>query len=394
MVISSDRAHGGLTREQLFHDSMPLRDWLRIAIPPNLGASAFDPRLEEHFIPIVYIGALTILFALIGVIAARRRGLGWIALIAICVLIGAGSHLAPVAELLIRMPVTLFRYPARVVPLAALAICALAAIGCDRAIRAPRWQVVIALVIFVDVVLQIQPLLVTAKFDQHRVPYSPAIGRDEKIVRIDMTRNFDRDAWIAGYRTLYERRFDAGTASPMASQRYAALYQSALARRDLVTLDALSGGYVIAPGALAAFEPVTKFRGAFVHRNRGAFPLAYVIGDSTRHLTPVTNLAFTSSSVFIGVDAPADSDVVVTQQAAPGWSVTVDGMPANPHESSVFRAVHVTRGRHGIKWVYRPLSLVIGAILTLAALMRLLLSFMFVKRAARVNFLCVSLKIA
>src|SRR5260221_612069 len=82
------RAHGGLTREQLFHDSMPLRDWLRIAIPPNLGASAFDPRLEEHFIPIVYIGALTILFALIGVIVARRRGLGWIALIAICVLIG------------------------------------------------------------------------------------------------------------------------------------------------------------------------------------------------------------------------------------------------------------------------------------------------------------------
>ncbi len=379
MVMSSDRAHGGLSREQLFHDSMPLQDWLRVAIPPNL-PNAWDPRLGQHFIPIVYIGALTILFALIGIIAANRRGLGWIALIAICVLIGAGSHFAPVAELLIRLPVTLFRYPARVVPLAALAICALAAIGCDRVIRGPRWQIVIALVIFADVVLQIQPLLMTAKFERHRVPYSPAIGRDAKIVRIDMTRNFDRDAWISGYLNLYDRRFDAWTASPIASQRYATLYQSAVTHRDLAVLNMLSAGYVIAPGALAAFEPVERFRDAFVHRNRGAFPLAYVIDDTSRRLTPVTSLAFTTSSMFIDVDAPAAGDVVVTQQAAPGWSVTVDGMPANPHESSVFRAVHVTRGRHAIKWIYRPLSLIIGAILTLVALMRLLLSSMFVKR--------------
>src|SRR4051812_28541985 len=162
MVLRSDRVHGGLSRAQLFQDSMPLQDWLRMAIPPNLHGGAFDPRLEEHFIPIVYIGALTMLFALIGMIAARRRGLGWIALIVICIVVGAGSHFAPVAELLIRLPVTLFRYPARVVPLAALGICALAAIGCDRAIRWPRWQIVIALVIFADVVMQMQPMLETA----------------------------------------------------------------------------------------------------------------------------------------------------------------------------------------------------------------------------------------
>jgi hypothetical protein len=381
MVLSSDRAHGGLSRAQLFHDSMPLRDWLRIAIPPNLHATAYDPRLEQHFIPIVYIGALTMLFALIGAIVARRRALGWIAIITVCVVIGAGSHFAPVAELLVRLPVTLFRYPARVVPLAALAICALAAIGCDRVIRWPRWQIAIALLIFADLVIQIQPLLITATFDEHRVPYPPAIGRDSKIVRIDMTRTFDRDAWISGYLNLYDRRFDAWTASPIASQRYAALYQSAITHRDVPALSALSAGYVIAPGALAAFEPVAGLRGAVVHRNRGAFPLAYVIDDTSRRLTPVTNLAFTSSSVFIDVDAPSPGDVLVTQQAAPGWSVTVDGVPANPHESSVFRAVHVTRGHHAVKWIYRPLALIIGAILTLAALMRLLLSPMFVKRA-------------
>ena len=56
-VVRSDRAHGGLTRGQLLQDSMSLNDWLRIAVPPNLGVSAYDPRLHQHFIPIVYVGA-------------------------------------------------------------------------------------------------------------------------------------------------------------------------------------------------------------------------------------------------------------------------------------------------------------------------------------------------
>ncbi len=395
MVIGSDRTHGGLTNAQLFQDSMPPRDWLRLAIPPNLpAASAFDPHLGQHFIPIVYVGALTILFSLIGVIVARRRGLGWISLVAVCVLIGAGSYLPPVAGMLAWLPVTLFRYPARVVPLAALAICALAAIGCDRVIRNVRWQFVIALVMFADVVLQVQPLLVTAAFNPHRVPYPPAIGRSSKIARIDMPHDFDRDSWIAGYLNLYDRRFDAWTAAPVASQRYAAFYQSALAKRDVEALDTLSAGYVVAPGVLAAFEPLTARRGAFIHRNAGAYPLAYVRDGVTRRMSQVKSLAFTPTSVFIDVDAPSDSDVVVTQQAAPGWSVTVDGLAANPQETSVFRAVHVIRGRHAIKWVYRPRSLVIGALLTLFALARLFLSPMFVKRAGHENFLCVSLKIA
>ena len=391
MVLSSDRAHGGLTREQMLHDSMPPLDWLRIAIPPNLGTNPFDPRLGQHFIPIVYVGALTVFFAIIGVVIGRRRALGWIALVMICVLIGAGSHLPPVAGILARLPLTLFRYPSRVVPLAALAICALAAIGCDRVIRG-RWQFAIAFVMVVDVALQLQPLLITAKFDPHRVPYPQSIGRDEKILRIDMLRDFDRDGWISGYINLYDRRFDAWTAAPIVSQRYSALYQSILARRTLAGMDALSAGYILAPGVLAAFEPMGAVRGAVVHRNRGAFPLAYFLDAITRRMAPVMSLSFTPSSVFIDVDAAADGDVIVTQQAAPGWRVTVDGKAESPHESSLFRAVHVARGRHAIKWTYRPLLLLLGAILTFAGLVRLLLSPWFVKRGDRLNFLAASRK--
>jgi hypothetical protein len=392
VVMSSERAQGGLAREHLLNDSMPLRDWLRMAIPPNLGQIEVDPRIGQHFIPIIYIGALTIFLALIGAIVARRRGLGWIALIVVCVLIGAGSYLPPVADLMMQLPVNLFRYPARVVPLAAIAICALAAIGCDRVIRNVRWQFVIALLIFADVVLQIQPLLGTAKFNPHRVTYSPAIGRDSKIVRVDIKPNFDRDGWISGYLNLYDRRFDGWTASPIVTQRYTSMYRTAVASHDLGTIDSLSGGYILAPGILKGFDLRASWHGAFVHRNTAALPLAYVRSDTDHRITPVSTLAFKPSSVFIDVDAPSDGEVVVTQQSVPGWSVTVDGNAATPHETSVFRAVHVTRGRHAIKWTYRPPFLILGAFLTLAALVRLLLPHMFVKRIARENFLRASLK--
>lgn len=386
MVLTSDRAHGGLSRAQMLHESMPLRDWLRLAIPPNLGPNPFDPRLGQHFIPIVYVGILTVLFAIIGVVAGRGRAVGWITLVLVCVLIGAGSYLAPVAEILARLPLTLFRYPSRVVPLAALAICALAAIGCDRFVRG-RWQFAVAFVMFADVAMQLQPLLITAKFDPHRVPYPLSIGRDEKLLRIDMLRDFDRDGWISGYLNLYDRRFDAWTAAPIVAQQYSARYQSILARRDVAGIDALSAGYILAPGVLAAFDPMGASRGAVVHRNRGAFPLAYFLDDVKHRMAPVKSLAFTPSSVFIDVDAATDGDVIVTQQAAAGWHVSVDGKAANPLRSSLFRAVHVTRGRHGIHWTYRPVALIVGAIVTLAALVRLLLSRWFVKRAERIKFL-------
>jgi hypothetical protein len=386
MVLSSDRASGGVPRATLFRDSMPLADWIRIAIPPNLGTNPLDPHLGQHFILVVYVGTLTVFFALIGIIAGRLRAAGWTALIIVCVLVGMGDHFAPAAEILTRLPLTLFRYPARMVPLAVLAICALAAIGCDRVIRG-RWQFAIALVMFVDLVVQIQPLLVTAKFDPHRVPYAPAIGRDKKILRIEQPRPFNHDGWISGYLNLYDRRFDVLSPAPALSQQYATHFQSIEARRDWAALDELSVGYILAPGVLATFQPVASTHGVVAHRNPRGYPLAYSRSEITHRFAPVKSLAFTPSSVFIDVNMAEEGDVIVTQRAAPGWSVTVDGNAATPHAVSLFRAVHVARGPHAIKWSYRPFSLIIGAILTFAALVRLLLSSWFVKRIERIKFL-------
>jgi hypothetical protein len=383
-IASSDRAHGGMTRAQILLASMAPRDWLRLAIPPK------EAGLLHSFLPIVYAGLLTIVFAIIGIIIARRRAAGWIALILLSALLAAGSHLGPVGDVLASLPLTLFRYPARLVPFAVLGICALAAFGCN-AIRSEPIKLLLALLTFVDLLVRIQPLLATEPFNPLRVPYPPSIGRDSKIVRIDMPNDRDRDGWILGYLNLYQRRFDTWTAAPAVSERYAEMILPATTNGRLAMLDAVSGGYIFAPRTLVAFPAIAARAGVVVHRNIHALPLAY-FQDATHRIIPASMLAFTTSSVYIDVDAPSEGDVILTQNAAPGWRVAVDGIAANPHESSVFRAVHVARGHHGIQWIYRPPSLIIGAVLTLAALVYLLLSYMFVKRAARENFLRVSLR--
>jgi hypothetical protein len=379
-IANSDRARGGMTRAQILLGSMPLRDWLWLAIPPKPGA-VFDPALGQRFLPIVYAGLLTIVFAIIGIFAARRRAVGWTALILLSALVAAGSHLGPVGDTLAALPLTVFRYPARVVPFAVLGICALAAFGCNRIIRGEPVKFLLALLTFVDLAVRIHPLLATEPFNPGRVPYPPAIGRESKIVRIDMPNSNNRNGWILGYLNLYERRFDTWTASPAISQRYADLIRPAMVHGDLPALNAVSAGYILAPRALVAFQPVAAGAGVVVHRNVHAMPLGY-FQDASHRIAAVKTLAFTPSSVFVDLDAPSSGDVIVTQQMSSGWSVEVDGVRAVAHESALFRTVSVGAGHHAVRWIYRPASLLAGAILTMIALARLLLSYMFVKRVA------------
>jgi hypothetical protein len=235
---------------------------------------------------------------------------------------------------------------------------------------------------FVDLFVRIQPLLATQPFNPARVPYPATIGRDSKIVRVGMSNTRDRDNWILGYLNLYQRRFDTATASPVIAQRYADVMRSV----SLPVMNELSAGYVFAPRALAAFQPLIARPGLVVHRNARALPLAY-FQDSAGRIRSVISLAFTPSSVFIDVDAPSAGDLILTQQMSSGWNVEIDGTRAVAHESALFRTVSIGAGRHAVKWIYRPASLLAGAILTIIALVRLLFSRWFVKRSTRENFL-------
>ena len=369
-VRDSDRA-AGIPRQQLLRDSMPLRDWLGLLSPVDLGAT-------QHFIPVVYVGLVTAVLAAIGLAARHSQSAARIsaAVILLCIVIAAGAYFAPTAALLTHLPVAIFRYPARVVPLAALAICALAAMGIDRAVR-PRWVIAVAAVMCADVLFRTLPLLASAPFDPHPVPYSRAVGRDAKLIRIgfEQATNLDRRAWIAGYLNLYDRRFDAWTAAPLASAAYTRLYEAAMLPPRMDLINAMSCGYVLT-------EPEGK---VMVRRNPRALPMA-VLRGADGGLAPATWLAFTTSAMYVGADAPFDATLIVTQQFAPGWRATIDGEDAETFRDGVFRALRVKRGHHEIVWRYRPLSLMVGACVTLLALLRLLLSIVFVKSSRAENF--------
>lgn len=62
-----------------------------------------------------------------------------------------------------------------------------------------------------------------------------------------------------------------------------------------------------------------------------------------------------ANSLRIVADSPQPARIVLTELAYPGWSVTVDGEPAEPLVvDGMFRGVDVPPGRHEVVWSFRP----------------------------------------
>ncbi len=73
--------------------------------------------------------------------------------------------------------------------------------------------------------------------------------------------------------------------------------------------------------------------------------------------------------VAIEVDADAPGYLVLADAWYPGWEATVDGEPSPIHRADVlFRAVAVDAGRHRVVFTFRPASLRVGAVISLAGL--------------------------
>ena len=73
--------------------------------------------------------------------------------------------------------------------------------------------------------------------------------------------------------------------------------------------------------------------------------------------------------VAIEVDAEAPGYLVLTDTWYPGWEATVDGEPSPIHRADVlFRAVAVDAGRHRVVFTFRPASLRVGVVISLAGL--------------------------
>jgi hypothetical protein len=383
MLAGSNRV-AGFDPNDVLRGSMPLRDWMLVVIPPRLARFASS----QHFIFVLYAGAFVVALAIAGAIAlAKRRE--WPRLAGCLATIATVAAVASGPRWIAQLPLTLFRYPSRVVPLAVLALVTLAVAGWDALRRrSPIVDAVLIIAIALDLLLATKPLRVTAPFTTHRIPYDASIGRDRKVLQ-DYTdvalRGGSRSAWISGYLNLFERRFAALTAAPVTSQRYLDLYYDAL--RHMETLRAIGVGWVVSATPIG--PPLVRVAGAGrvnVYRVDGALPMAYV-RTRANATVPARTLALDASHATVHVDTADAGTLILTQNDAPGWHVAVDGREAQRLRAfGTFRAVSVPAGVHEIVWTYRPRSMLLGGVVTFLALCALGISTLFVKRRRTKSF--------
>jgi hypothetical protein len=394
-VIGSDRA-GGMEDALILRDSMPLLDWYRVVVPGATG---------QQFIPVVYMGVVVVVLAVIGAafghpLPARgargdnalplspragrgwraapgegRRNLAWLALLATSIFIATGP------QFLTKLPLTLFRYPARLIPVAAIAVAALAVAGWERIRGERRWvDLVVTGAIVADLLLRAMPLLATAEFRRDVVPYPRSVGADEKFLRFGEIDPAQRANWIAGYLNLYDRRFDAFTAAPLAGERYVRFVRQMLAQPKGTLFSRAGIAFMVTKYELpSSWVEVAHAGDVTVYRNPNALPMAAHFSPGTRSVrfAPWT---LDTSTARISVNAPRDGILVLRQQAAKGWSVTLDGKPATPLVvDEFFRGVSVPKGRHEVVWTYDPPLFFAGCVVTLITLLAMQIH-VFVKR--------------
>ena len=374
-VAGSDRTGGAMEDALILRDSMSWNDWIRVVLPPQ-GFGRLSG-LSQQFIPVVYVGLAVAILALAGVTTLRKRKetAGWLALLLFAILVSTGP------ELLTRLPLTIFRYPARLVPIGALAIAALAATGWDRIRRDRRWlDLLVILILIADLLPEARLLLTTQPWKTEVVPYDRAVGARGKILKFGEPDALHRAEWMSGYLNLYDRRFDAFTAAPLVSSTYDRFYRALLSAPTPEGYAKAAVTHIISSYAIPQRWPlVTRAGNIGVYRNPEAWPMAaHFVRDSAalRYATWTLD----TSSATIGVTAADKGILVLRQQAAPGWSVKVDGVPAEPLViDGVFRGVEVPKGAHSVVWRYRPWSVIAGGMMTIVTLLSLQVP-LFVKR--------------
>ncbi|HEX6099642.1 MAG TPA: YfhO family protein [Thermoanaerobaculia bacterium] len=362
----SDRA-GATDASVVLAESMPLRDWLRIAVPGGT--------TDQQFIPVVYVGMVVLILAGVGIVKGAPA-LRWLVLLAIVIFLSTGP------SFLADLPLTLFRYPARLVPLGAFALVALAVAGWDRVRPNRRWaDLLLAGVVLADLAPRVWPLFHSAPFRTDVVPYSREVGASTKVLRVGPVDPAKRIAWMAGYLNLYDRRFDAFSPAPAVTKAYVARHRQLLDAPTRPELARRAIGWVLTSYDLRpSFLPLARVDGVTLYGNRATLPMAALLMREPATVVPLP-IRFDASRIAVTVDAAREGIVVLHQQQTPGWRVHIDGIEARSvRVDGVFHGVQITRGYHEIVWKYRAPGLFFGAMTTLFSLIALTL-FLFVKHA-------------
>ena len=102
-------------------------------------------------------------------------------------------------------------------------------------------------------------------------------------------------------------------------------------------------------------------------------------GDQAGRLARITD--YTANRVTARVESSSGGRLVLTDLDYPGWEVHVDGRAVEPMRiEKMYRGVEVPAGSHEITWVYRPASVTIGAVVSVASLLLLVMACLVGRR--------------
>lgn len=467
MLAGSDRA-SGFERELAFRESLHPADWSLLTLSPALSGGEGLIESSQSYIPILYAGTAVVFLALLGVAGALRRDaahrsvvFAFTGLFAGVAVVAAGSHLGSAAEVLVALKVTVNRYPARLIPLGALAVCALAALGAHslrmsgRGTRAAALAALVALVAYsvsnhdpvdpaavplaagllalqglllllmilkpdrlrlivplgllvaADLLVAARPLLMTGPHPAELPAFVGGIEPSMKIARLpDLDRRSDSSRLdsLPGYTNLAAEVHNISTAAPVSDRRAMQLHDQALFTPDAALLRFMSVGYLITNRPLSApgIAPLATSGAVRLHTLAGAWPMATLWKDlrpleavlnssespgAAIHLKPdgeahIQRMGSSEAVVRISTDAPAM--LVLNQLDAAGWTVSVDGEPAEGlRMGGLFRAVRVPEGDHLVHWRYAPPFFTSGLMISLLTALFLVMMTIHLSRSAR-----------
>jgi uncharacterized membrane protein YfhO len=97
----------------------------------------------------------------------------------------------------------------------------------------------------------------------------------------------------------------------------------------------------------------------------------------------VTIVSYEPERVIIEADLASEGYLILTDAYYPGWRACVDGKESSIIRANLmFRAVSLSAGQHRVEFFYEPVSLKVGAALSVAALLVIVASLFWWCRKA------------